>query len=1078
MKASESYLKTLKQPEVNMNNKHMNNKHNMQLGSFEPAAIEKDMLALWQKNHIYEKAKEKAGKGKDYYFLDGPPYTSGGIHIGTAWNKCLKDCVLRYRRMAGFNVFDRAGYDMHGLPTELKVQKQLGIKSKDDIPEFGIKRFVEACKEFSLKNMDIMNRDFTRLGTWMDFKNAYMPITREYIEGEWWLIRKAHENKRLYEGEKTMHWCQHCATSLAKHELEYEKVSDPSVFIKFKRAGRDNEYFIVWTTTPWTLPFNMAIMVHPEFDYVRAEVRFRGKTENWIIAKGLVGVFLGSVADITYKIIDEFKGTSLKGAAYVHYFEDQTPLYKQFKKNYPNTHTVVLSDKYVDLSAGTGLVHSAPGCGPEDYEVGRQNNIPPFNNLDQYGVFPDGMGMFSGMSAKKDDQKITEEMEKRGVLIAQTLIEHDYPFCWRCKKAVIFRTTTQWFFRVEDLREKMKELNRDIQWVPDWAGSRQFHSWLDNLRDNGITRQRYWGTPLPIWRCEKCRHYEVFGTAAEIEQRGGKVPDDLHIPYIDSVTLQCSTCPGTMKRIPDILDVWVDAGCCSWLALDYPARKDLFNKLYPADFILEGKDQIRGWFNLLFVASMVSMGRPSFRAVYMHGFVNDAMGRKMSKSLANVISPYEVIDRYGADVFRYYTIGGSLPGVDLNYNFDDMNVKFRNLSVLWNIHKYLIELSAELGINPAEKQMTGKEIVLLDKEERYIISLAESVTKTVTELFESYRLNEIPLHIEQLFLELSRTYIQLVREKGSTGSGDEQKEVLLTTYRVLFRSLQLLSPIVPMISEKIFQNLKNAFGHAEESIHHHDWPQADEKLIDKGLEHAMMSAQAAIKAILSGREKIHLGVRWPLAEAVITSGNENTRKSLEQMKDLIKIQTNIKKVSIAPRFDKVKLSIRADTGKLGADFKEQTPGIIAHLAQISPNAVLERIEKEETYSFTLAGKEVSLGMEHLIVEERVEEPYVKSESRFGSVFLNKRVPRELEAEGFAREIMRRVQQLRKKHGLQKADRIDLAIGTEIVDVLKRFEQQIKDKVGAERILIADKVEGGLEEFKVKGKTFAIGFKKL
>ena len=607
--------------------------------NYDAAKLEPEVLEFWKRNSIYEKSKERNKGKKKFYFLDGPPYTSGKVHLGTAWNKALKDCVLRYKRMQGFDAWDRAGYDMHGLPTEQAVEKNLGLKHKDEIPNYGVANFVNACKEFAITNMISMNNDFKRIGVWMDFDNAYQSIQNTYMEGEWWLIKKAYENGRLYEGEKTMHWCASCATSLAKHELIYENVSENSIFVKFPVKNRQNEFLIIWTTTPWTIPFNLCVMANPNLDYVRVKVG----DEIWIVAKTLSASFISGVAEKQFSIVEEFKGNELLGLEYSHPFENETPRFKELKSKHPKVHTVVLSEEYVDISAGSGLVHMAPGCGPEDYEVGHRNNIPPFNTLSERGVFDSTIIIFDGFIAKKDDKKITEEIRKKGLLAAETKVEHDYAHCWRCKNPVIYRTTTQWFFKIEDLKDRMRELNKSIKWVPDFAGSRNFDNWLANLRDNGITRQRYWGTPLPIWKCRQCKDFIVIGSIEELKKIAGRIPEDLHKPWIDEVKIKCK-CGAMKERVPDVLDVWIDAGSASWNCLDYPRRKDLFEELYPADFILEGIDQIRGWFNLLFVASMVAMNNPSFKAVYMHGFINDAQGRKMSKSLGNYILPQEVVD--------------------------------------------------------------------------------------------------------------------------------------------------------------------------------------------------------------------------------------------------------------------------------------------------------------------------------------------------------------------------------------------------------------------------------------------------
>jgi isoleucyl-tRNA synthetase len=1041
-------------------------------GAYDFKVVEPAVLAFWEKNRIYEKAKSRNKGKKKFYFLDGPPYTSGRIHLGQAWNKALKDCVLRYKRMSGFDVYDRAGYDMHGLPTAHKVEEKFKLKDKDDIIKFGIDKFVDECKKFSVENMNLMTKDFVRLGVWMDFENAYQPIQNSFIEGEWWLVKKAHENNRLYEGKRTMTWCPHCATALAKHELDYKTITDNSIFVKFPVVGKDNEFLIVWTTTPWTLAFNLAIMVNPELDYVKADV----EGEKWIVAKALAPSLISAVANKKFKVIEEFKGEKLAGLKYEHPWKKEIKFFSELKND--KLHTIVLSSEYVDTSAGSGLVHCAPGCGPEDYEVGHREGLPPFNNIDEYGTFPESMGKFSGLIARKDDKKFTDSLGEH--LIETTKVEHEYAHCWRCHNPVIFRTTKQWFFKIEDLKEQMRFLNKKVFWQPDWAGSRQFDSWLDNLRDNSITKQRFWGTPLPIWKCYKCNDYVVIGSLAELKKLAGKVPKDLHKPWIDEVTIKCK-CGGIKKRIPDILDVWIDAGTTSWTCLDYPQKKDLFKNLFPPDFILEGKDQIRGWFNLLFVASMVSMRQPSYKAVYMHGFVQDALGRKMSKSLGNVISPYEVIDKYGSDTLRFYMISGTNPGIDINYNFEDMKVKNRNLIVLWNLHRFLIDYSKNLNITKIDKKITEK---LFSTEERYIFSVLNSAIKKFTALFEEYRLNEVPLLVEELFLELSRTYIQLVREKSSTGSEEERRVVFYTIYNVLLESLKLFAPVCPFITEQMYQNLREVFNLKPESIHLCDIPSYDGKAIDRNLENNMKIVSNIVQSTLAAREKAQLGVRWPIKEVIVVTKDENTIKAIESLEDIIKLQTNVKEVKVQNSLSAIKTQIKADYSQIGQDFGDLTPKIIAKVSMESPETMLSHLEKEGKYPMGIEGKKVNIVKEHLIVERDVPYPFEESAFSNGFVYINKERTKELEAEGFAREVMRRVQALRKKAGLVKSDRITLFIKVDedLKELLDNWEKQIKERVGASTMKMSELNPSKKHKFsskeKVKGKSFEIFFDKL
>lgn len=1044
----------------------------LKIDKYEALKIEPEIMKFWEKNDIYGKAKAKNKGKKQWYFLDGPPYTSGKMHLGLAWNKSLKDCVLRYKRMKGLDVWDRAGYDMHGLPTELGVQKKFKIKSKEDIPHFGVKKFIDECKKFSIENMEIMNKDFHRLAVWMDFENAYQPISREFMEGEWWLIKKAHSNGRLYEGDKSMQWCKSCATALAKHELEYQNVQDTSIFLKFKVKGKENEFLVIWTTTPWTIPYNLGIMVNPEFEYVRCKV----DEEVWILAKGLAASVITYVAEKNFKIVEEFKGKTLEGLEYDHPLNDEIDYYAKKKSKHPKIHTVVMSEEFVDLGAGSGLVHMAPGCGPEDFEIGRQNNIPPFNNLDEYGTFPESMGKFAGWIAKEHDHKFIKELEKRGVLIAKTPVEHEYAHCWRCKEPVIFKTTKQWFFKVEDLKEKLRKLNSKVKWAPDWAGSRQMDSWLNNLRDNGITRQRYWGTPAPIWRCKKCKNITVIGSVKDIENHGGKVPKDLHKPDIDKVTLKCK-CKGEMQRVPDVLDVWIDAGTNSWTCLDYPHKKKHFEELFPADFILEGKDQIRGWFNLLLVASMISHEKHPYKAVYMHGFISDALGRKMSKSLGNIISPYEVVDKDGTDVLRYYMIGGANPGVDINYNFDDMSVKKRHLSVLWNLHKFIIDYAGSLSVNPSKIKETE---IKLDTEEKYMLSKLHTSIKKATEHMEEYLIDQLPHIVEDLFLTLSRSYIQLIREKSQTGTDREKRAVVYVAYNSFMDALKMFAPVAPFITEKMYQNLRSAFSLSEESIHLLSWPKYDAKHIDSELEEMFLHTSQIIQGILFAREKASLGVRWPVKEVIIETVEDSVKNAIKKLLEIIKVQTNVKEIMVVDKFDLVKESIRLDYAKLGPDFKDKVPKILARIMAESTKTILGQIEKNGSYEFEVEGEKVVLVKEYLIVKREVPDQYRDAEFRGGVAFLNRYLDSALEAEGYSREIVRRVQSERKDIGLVKDDRIELVVvaDADVKDMISTFKDQIQNKVGASKLdIVSDPPDERsfkkVSDHKIRGETFKI-----
>lgn len=922
--------------------------------------IENSVLKLWKTKQIYNKLKKRNLKGKPFYFLQGPPYTSGKIHIGTAWNNCLKDQILRYKRMQGFNVWDRNGYDMHGLPIENAVQKRLKIEDKTQIEKYGVDKFVKKCKEFSIDTANIMTEDMKKLGIWFEFDDPYMSVKNEFMENEWLLIKKAHEQKRLYLGEKVMTWCASCETALAKHELEYQNVKDTSIFVKFKIKGKENEYLCIFTTTPWTIPFNLGIMVNPKLDYVKAKVN----DEVWILAKELAGPVIQKFTKSNLNIIKTFKGIKLKGTKYEHPFYDVLKhKYDEIKKEHSNIFTVVLSERYVDASAGTGLVHMAPGCGPEDYEVGQENKIPPFNTLDEKGNYSNEMGEFSGLNAKRDNQYFIEALDNRESLIATIKVDHDYPHCWRCHNPVIFKTTEQWFFKIEDLIPKFLTQTKKVNWVPKNLED-SYSKWIENLKDNVVTRQRYWGTPMPLWLCDECDEKVIVGSIKELKKYSKTIPKDLHKPGIDKVTFKCKKCKGTMKRIPDVLDVWLDSGTVSWNCLNNDQK--LMKKYFPADLILESTEQTRLWFYMLQLSSNIVFNKNSYKNVYLHGMIRDIEGVKMSKSIGNIISPKEVTDKYGVDALRFY-FNSLNAGKDINFSWDEIKIKLRNIGVILNTSKYLLNY------------IDSKKSSTLQIEDKWILSRLNSTMKKVTELMDNYRLDEIVILIEDLFLDLSRNYIKFVRDRI------DEKVVIKTIQIVLLETLKMFSIVSPFITEHLYQDLKKPLKLKQESIHLEKWPKFNPKLINKKLEKNMINVQNIIQQALAQREKIQMGIRWPLLDI-----NIHTKHKIKLFEKLIKKQVNIKKVKV-------------------------------------------------------------------------------KESKTEKIELNHKLNPELLKEGYTREIIRRVQGLRRKAKLVHKDKIELKIETKQdldLDLIKKVTNStIKD-------IKNPKIK---EIFKIKEKNFEIRF---
>jgi len=1049
----------------------------MKFERYNHAEIEPQIQDFWEKKKVLEKLKENTKDGKKFSFLQGPPYTSGKVHLGTAWNTALKDMAVRYKRAQGFNVWDRNGYDVHGLPTAHKVMAKHELKSKEDIEKYGVGKFIKECIKFSLEMGEEMTKTFKRIGVTLDYSDSYMALKNEYMEGEWWLIKKAWENKRLYRGKKVMTWCAGCETALAKHECEYEEVEENSIFLKFKVKGKKNEYLLIWTTTPWTIPFNLGIMVNPELDYVKAEV----DGEIWILGKSLVAPFIQSVLNKSYKFIEEVKGEELEGLEYEHPLTDKVSQYKELKEKHPKVHTVVLSKEFVDFTAGTGLVHMAPGCGPEDYEVGRENDIPAFNTLNEKGEFDETIPDFQGWVAKKDDLKFIKALEETGNLLATTKVEHDYPHCWRCHQGVIFKTTKQWFFKIEDLKNDMVNENKNVHWVPK---TQAFDSWTTHLKDNSITRQRYWGTPVPIWKCdqEECKELAIIGSRKELEEKGCKVPKDIHRPWIDEVKWECKCGKGKMTRISDILDVWIDAGTAAWNCFYYPEREDYFKDFYPADLILEATEQVRLWFSMLSICSQISMGGNPYKNVYMHGMLNDIDGKKMSKSIGNIISPYELVDKHGADVMRYYMCGTNA-GQDVRFSWDECALKERYLQIFWNVHKLLINLCKDNKINPLK---IDESIVknVLGIEEKYILSKLNSTIKKVTELYDDYHLDETIAPIEELFLELSRTYIQMVREKSSLGSDEDKEIVVYTLYKVVFDCLRMFNIVSPFICETMYLNLKDEFNLKKTSITHYGFSQYDEKMIDEKLEGEVETAKQVIQSALYAREKAKLGLRWPVQEVLVVTKNDDTIKGVETLSSIIKKQVNARDITILNNLEGVKTKILPDSGKIGMSFGELTPHIVAELSIVSPESVLEHLDKENVYPMKVQDKDIKLTRDMIKVQREVPEKYQESEFKFGQVYINTVRTEELEAEGYARELARNVQQLRKKSGLEKLDEIILfvKVSEEMKSMLEPLKEYIEEKTGAEKMEISCvdpvKKHTHTSTFKVKREEFDVWIDKV
>ncbi|MEM2918352.1 MAG: isoleucine--tRNA ligase [Candidatus Altiarchaeota archaeon] len=1010
--------------------------------------LEEEVQKYWNSQKIFEEVCNSRKGKKKFYFLQGPPFTSGKAHIGHAWNHALKDFVLRYKTMQGYDVFRRAGWDMHGLPIEVKVEEEvLKSKSKKDIEKFGIENFVSECKKFAIRNMQSMTSQLKRLGAWLDWDNPYMTLNRDYIESVWFGIKKAHEKNLLYEDIQVIHWCPRCETALAGYEAkdQYEEIEDFSIYVKVQLKGKE-EKILIWTTTPWTLPANVAIALHPEFTYVR--VKFKG--EILILVKEMLEKALGK--DAEYEILSEMSGQELDGLQYVQILD--IPIQKGVD------HRIVMAPNLVNLEEGTGCVHIAPGHGEEDFEVGKIYNLQVLSPVDEQGRLT--AEPYKGINIRDANTLIIEDLKKKGTLLKEEKIYHRYPHCWRCKSPLILRTTKQWFLRVSRLVDSLIEKNKEISWVPKHIGSGRFENWLMNAKDWCISRQRYWNTPLPIWRCE-CGKTEVIGSIKELSEKSIEKIDienlDLHRPSIDKVKLRCPSCNKEMFRVKDVLDVWIDSGSASWACLAYPKEKKLFEELFPADFITEGSDQTRGWFYSLLVSSVIAFDRVPYKRVLYHGFTLDAEGRKMSKSLGNVIDPDEIIKEYGADILRFYTLWATVPWEDLKFSLKGVATIEKIFNILLNSFEFAIRY---MELDKFEFSSSYKP--KLEVEDRWILSRFNSLIEKVTDSMENLYPHEVTRELANFIVfELSRIYIKLIRERVWTEKNKETKIAAYHTLYEIFTGLsKLLAPIAPHISEFIYREMTN-----EKSVHLTNWPVSKKEEIDKELENEMETAKEIMEAVKSARQKAKIKLRWPIARIVLSLKKDS---KIKNVKGIILRSCNAKRIEEKTLEEEV--VAKPNFSFIGPKFKDKSKLIAEELKKLDGKKIKKEIEtkgKVKILNFTLEKND-------LIFETKMPSDLIAEEFSKGVVYIDSKISDELYSEAMAREVIRRVQEMRKELNLNELQRVDISI--ECDNEFTKFIGENKSFIEREtRTLITEKkFDGFSKNWKIEGKDLRITIK--
>jgi len=1025
--------------------------------NYEAPEKEKEIQEWWDSEDIYEKVKENHENDPDWYFLDGPPYASGRIHLGTAWNKLIKDTVLRFQTMKGYDVRRQPGWDTHGLPIEVKVEEELGVNSKKDIEEeYGIDKFIGECKKWATEHIDMMSEQFQRLGIWMDWDEPYITYENDYLESAWWTLKKAAEKDLMEQKLQVIQWCPRCETALAEHEVrgEYRQVKDPSMYARFKLTYSSDEYLLVWTTTPWTIPANIAVTVDPDLYYAKIEI----DGDIYIMAEALVSDVMNKLGVYDYKRVGLVKGEELEDLRYEHPLLDEVPKQNEYKN-----HHKVITGEHVTIEDGTGCVHTAPGHGVEDFEIGKEYDLPVFSPVDGNGKFTEEAGKFEGLDVKEADEVILDELDEKDILMERGVIRHSYPHCWRCDSPLIFRATDQWFLDVSGLKPKIiAENNEKVKWIPDWAKDR-YNEGVESVGDWCISRQRYWGIPIPIWECENCENSEMIRSKEELFERSITELDediDLHRTGVDGVKFDCPNCGGEMSRIEDVLDVWFDSGIAPWASLGFPQDEELLDEMWPVDFITEGEDQVTKWFYSQQAASMIVFDDIPYREAGMHGFTLDDEGRKMSKSLGNVVEPSEVAEEYGADALRFYMLHTSPIWEDLKFSWDELEVAERLMNVLWNSFVFGTTYMSLDDFDPNE--MDEDEIEEnLQIEDEWILSKINQTINQVTEHLENKKFHKATRALESFVLEdLSRWYIKLVRKRTWIEEDDPRKKVAYQTlYRIFDKLLRIISPLLPHLSEEMYQKMIRAGDEGmPKSVHELSWPQPEEDRVNEQLEEDMEKIRDIVETGAKARQRAGIKGRWPVEKVIVSAKSEETKKAIERLDSILVDQLNCKSLQALTEKEfqeEVDLVCDVNTESLKDRFGDLTYKIERIIKNMEVDQVKKQVESQGFLGLTVEGQKIKVGLNNLTLD-KLPENLTSAESEYGEVIIDESTTPELEAERLTRDIVRRLQEMRKDMELEMEEEIDVSIGVQdkkFKNYLKKEQDYIEEEVRIDNLLI-------------------------
>ena len=1024
---------------------------------------EKNIEKFWKDNDIFKKSIDTKADGEVYTFYDGPPTANGKPHIGHVLTRVIKDMIPRYHTMKGCKIIRKAGWDTHGLPVELEVEKKLGIDGKEQIEEYGLEPFIKECKESVWKYKGMWEDFSSTVGFWADMDDPYITYDNNFIESEWWALKKIWEKGLLYKGHKIVPYCPRCGTPLSSHEVAqgYKDVKERSATAKFKVNGEENTYFLAWTTTPWTLPSNVALCVNPDETYVK----IKSGDEYFILAKELVKSNFGEDADV--EIIEEYTGKDLE-------YKEYTGLYHQDnldKKGY-----YVTCDDYVTLTDGTGIVHIAPAFGEDDSKVGRKYDLPFLQLVDGHGCLTKGT-KWEGVFCKDADKYILQDLDERGLLFNAPKFEHSYPFCWRCDTPLIYYARDTWFIKMTAVKDDLIRNNKTVNWIPKTIGEGRFGSWLENVQDWGISRNRYWGTPLNVWECS-CGKRHVVGSIAELKEMSDNCPDDieLHRPFVDAVTIKCPDCGGEMHRVPEVIDCWFDSGAMPFAQWHYPfENQDIFEENFPADFISEAVDQTRGWFYSLLAESTILFNKAPYKNVIVLGLVQDENGQKMSKSKGNAVDPFDALQKHGADAIRWYFYSNSAPWLPNRFHDKAVTEGQRKfMGTLWNTYAFFVLYANIDSFDATKYKLEYDKLSVMDK---WLLSRVNSVVKQTDENLSNYKITETTKILDKLVDDMSNWYVRLSRQRYWAKEMTQDKiNAYMTLYTAIVTLCKAAAPMIPFMTEDIYQNLVRSIDKdAPESIHLCDFPVADESMIDKELEEAMAEVLDIVVLGRACRNASNMKSRQPLNAVYVKADSELK----DFYKDIIKSELNVKNVEFVDDVSRfASYSFKPQLKTLGRRFGKNINLVREILANIDGSAAMAELNEKGTLTINVDGTDEELAKDDLLIEAAKSDEYVTDSEGSITVVLEIKLNDELIEEGFVREIVSKIQTMRKDTDFEVTDRIKVySDGNEkIADIISRNLDYISGQV------LADEFVSGVcensKDWNINGENVKLGVERV